>query len=91
MSLPLIFTPEATQDVLNAYRYHKKIDQELADKFNLSLKKEVNLIETFPESSPKVYKNFRRLILHTFSYAVFYTIEATHIRIFCSDSSTSIF
>lgn len=82
MSFSVVFAPEAVTDTLDAYNYYKAIDPDLAERLENKLIQQINSIQKHPKSSPVAYKHFRRSLLNTFPYALFYTIEENHIRIF---------
>ncbi len=78
----IIFSPEATREVMDAYKYYKDIDSELALRFKNILEMSANHIRNNPKGHPIVYKHFRRKLISEFPYALFYSIEPGEIRVF---------
>jgi plasmid stabilization system protein ParE len=81
MSMAVITSPEAEDDIRQIHNYYSKIDYSLAERFLNDLHEQFKTVSNHPEAFPVVYKNYRRTLLDTFPYAVFYTVEKDHLYV----------
>jgi plasmid stabilization system protein ParE len=71
MSMAVITSLEAENDIRQIHKYYSEIDYSLAERFLDVLHEQFRTISNHPEAFPVVYKNYRRTLLNTFPYAVF--------------------
>lgn len=67
--------PAAQEDVREAASWYGERDAALGQQFVSALSDGIAQIVQFPESSPRVHGEIRRLLLHRFPYCVFYLVE----------------
>ena len=81
MSLDGFLRPHARRDLEAAAAWyedrHEALGSEFIDEFLLC----VDRIEGNPESFPLVDADVRRALLHRFPYAIYYSVEPTHIQV----------
>ena len=82
MNRRLIVTPEALEEVLEIYSYHKRIDQALADRFDKELDVCFNLITRNPTGYQIRRKNYRHIMLRKFKYRVVYALIGQNVVVF---------
>lgn len=80
--------PEAELDALEAASWYGSERDGLGMEFLGELREALARIEEAPQRFPRVFKDFRRAILHRFPFGVFFIVEAesavvlaiTHLR-----------
>lgn len=72
MTRPLVLTPAAEKDVVEAHRWFKKRNPGRALYFLKSVDDAFTSIERKPELYARIYRNVRRALLQGFPYGVFY-------------------
>lgn len=76
------YFPKATEDeYLEILRGYALESETLRDEFDAELKREIALIEQFPEAAPVVGRAVRRKVLRRFPYSLFYVIESDRLRV----------
>lgn len=81
MTYEIIFRSCAEKDIIDAINWYETKVNGLGHRFLLSLDATLQIISRNPEAFPKVYKEFRRALLHRFPYGVFYLVENKRIII----------
>jgi plasmid stabilization system protein ParE len=81
VSLQLIVSREAREDVRAAVSYLRDISPRLPVRFGIELETAYASILDHPQLYPLVYKNFRRALLNRFPYSVFYVVEPSVLLI----------
>jgi len=77
----LVVSREARTDVAEAVAWFRNRSPQLPDRFRTALESVYQSIVEHPEMHPVVYRRFRRALLHTFPYSVFYVIDPAKILI----------
>jgi len=72
MNLPVIFRPEAEEDVQEIYQWYESQQPGLGEEFIRILREKLDIVRDHPELFALIYKNVRRIILSKFPYLVFY-------------------
>jgi hypothetical protein len=71
MSLPLIITPEAEDDLADAGRWYERQRTGLGERFILCVEAVLDHIRRLPEAATEVYPGLRRVVVPQFPYGVF--------------------
>ena len=69
MTLPVVWTPEANEDLLDARAWYDNIGPDLGGRFALAVEATVDAIAEHPLQFPVVYRNRRRAGVRRFPYA----------------------
>jgi plasmid stabilization system protein ParE len=75
VTVRLLVTLEARADIAEAATWLGDVSPSLRPRFAEELEKVYASILEHPQMYPKVYRNFRRALLHTFPYSIFYVVE----------------
>ncbi|HEY6370067.1 MAG TPA: type II toxin-antitoxin system RelE/ParE family toxin [Candidatus Sulfotelmatobacter sp.] len=75
MTLPVVWTPEANQDLLEARAWYDNIRLELGERFALTVDSAVETIAEQPLQFPVVYRNRRRAGVRRFPYGIFFEVR----------------
>ncbi len=79
MTLPLIITPEAEEDLAEAKAWYERKRAGLGEEFVLCVEAALDHIRTTPEAATEVYPGVRRVVLRRFPYGVFYRVDSDQI------------
>ena len=79
MTLPVVWLPEANEDLLEARAWYDNIRRELGDRFALAVEAAVEAITENPMQFPVVYRNRRRAGVRRFPYGIFFEIQEQRI------------
>jgi plasmid stabilization system protein ParE len=71
---PPIFRPAAAADVEDAYRWYEGKRTGLGDEFLAEVSNVIESLVAYPERSPVVRRQTRRVNLRRFPYSIFYRI-----------------
>ena len=75
MSRPLIVRAKAEADIESAFKWYEEQRPGLGADFIRSVDTALASVQREPELYQLVYRNARRVVLHSFPYAVFYIIQ----------------
>lgn len=75
MTLPVVWIPEANDDLLEARAWYDDIRVELGERFALAVEATVEAIAEHPLQFPVVYRNRRRAGVRLFPYGIFFEVE----------------
>lgn len=75
MTLPVVWTPEANEDLLDARAWYVNIRPELGERFALAVETTVEAIADNPLQFPVVYRNRRRAGVRRFPYGMFFEVQ----------------
>lgn len=78
----VIYTPEAGEDVAEAYRWYENREPGLGEDFLRVLAARVSLLRRHPALYPKALDDFHRAPLRRFPYEVFYETKADALVIY---------
>ncbi len=81
MTLPVVWTPEANEDLLEARAWYDNIRPELGERFALAVEATLEAIAEHPLQFPVVYRNRRRAGVRRFPYSVFFEVLENRIVI----------
>ena len=79
MTLPVVWTPEANDDLLDARAWYDNIRTELGERFALSVEATVEAIAERSSQFPVVYRNRRRAGVRRFPYGIFFELREDRI------------
>jgi plasmid stabilization system protein ParE len=72
MTRAFVVRARAEHDIQAAFDWYESQRSGLGEEFLDHLRRTLEILRNYPESSPVLYKNVRRAVLSTFPYAVFY-------------------
>jgi plasmid stabilization system protein ParE len=75
VTLPVVWIPEANDDLLEAHAWYADIRVELGERFALAVEATVQAIAEHPMQFPVVYRNRRRAGVRLFPYGIFFEVE----------------
>ncbi|MCI0460959.1 MAG: type II toxin-antitoxin system RelE/ParE family toxin [Gemmataceae bacterium] len=81
MTLPVVYLPEAQDDIDAAYAYYEQCLAGLGDRFLEALRDCVSRIADAPEMYGIVYQDIRAAPLRRFPYVVYYRVEPDRILV----------
>src|SRR5262245_16203267 len=81
MSLPLIITPEAEDDLADAKARYERQRAGLGERFVLCVEAALDHIRRFPQAATEVYPGVRRVVVRRFPYGVFYRVDPDQIAV----------
>lgn len=79
MTLPVVWIPEANQDLLEGRAWHDNIRPELGECFALAVESAVETITQQPLQFPVVYRNRRRAGVRRFPNGIFFEVQDDRI------------
>ena len=77
MTLPIVWIPEANEDLLEARAWYDNIRPELGERFALAVEAAVEAISEHPMQFPVVYRSRRRAGVRRFPYGIFLRSNST--------------
>ncbi len=75
------FHPLAESELLDAARYYEARSKGLGHSFLAVVRRAIEQIQAFPESSPVVRGGLRRRALRRFPYSLIYAAESSEVKI----------
>ena len=78
----LVVKEEASQEIVNAYRWYENITEGLGERFLNALEGCFNTIDINPTTYQKIYKHQRQAIVKMFPFVVMYEIEDNNIIVY---------
>jgi plasmid stabilization system protein ParE len=82
MAKSIIFLPEALFEAREAYAWYEGREAGLGEDFFRALSGALSYVERNPDTPRAVYRNYRRVLLRRFPYAVFYRNDPDAIHIY---------
>jgi plasmid stabilization system protein ParE len=79
VSHPVVWTPEANEDLLDARAWYDNIGPDLGERFALAVEATVEAVAEHPTQFPVVYRNRRRAGVRRFPYSVFFELQEHRI------------
>jgi plasmid stabilization system protein ParE len=73
---PVIFTPRARTELIDAQDWYENEVSGLGRRFRAAVDAVVQRMSANPRQFPVIYKNVRRALLRRFPYALMFVIEA---------------
>ena len=81
MTLPLIITPEAEEDLAEARAVYERKREGLGEEFVLCVEAALDHIRRVPAAATEVYPGVRRVVVRRFPYGVFYRVDPDQIAV----------
>ena len=81
MSLPLIITADAEEDLAEAKAWYERKRKGLAEEFLLCVEAALDQIRRVPAAATEVYPGVRRVVVRRFPYGVFYRADPDQIAV----------
>jgi plasmid stabilization system protein ParE len=79
VTLPVFWTPEANQDLLEARTWYDNVRSELGERFALAVETTVEAIAEHPLQFPVTYQSRRRAGVRRFPYGIFFEVQQNRI------------
>ena len=79
MTLPVVWTPEANEDLLDARAWYDNIRPQLGERFALAVDATVEALADHPLQFPIVHRGRRRAGVRRFPYGIFFEVEEHRI------------
>jgi len=79
VTLSVVWTPEANEDLLEARSWYDAIRPELGERFALAVEAAVEAIAQHPFSFPSVHRERRRAGVRRFPYGLFFEVQEQRI------------
>jgi len=79
VTLPVFWTPEANQDLLDARTWYDNVRPELGERFALAVETAVEAIADHPLQFPITYQSRRRAGVRRFPYGMFFEVQNNRI------------
>jgi plasmid stabilization system protein ParE len=79
VTLQVVWTPEANEDLLEARAWYDNIRPELGERFALAVEATVEALAEHPLQFPVVYRNRRRAGVRRFPYGLFFDVQDNRI------------
>ena len=79
MTLPVFWTPEANQDLLDARTWYDNVRPELGERFALAVETTVEAIAEHPLQFSVIYQSRRRAGVRRFPYGIFFEAQDNRI------------
>lgn len=83
MVADLVISPEAEQDVADAYAWYERQRVGLGEEFLSCVDACIQAIRRAPELSAVVHEDYRRALVRRFPYAVFYEFLHGAVTVYC--------
>lgn len=77
----IIFKPEASFDLAEAYEWYEQRDPGLGTEFMRAVESCMHQIERYPKMYPLVHKNVRQTLTRRFPYSIFYIVQGDAIYV----------
>ena len=75
MTLPVLWTPEANEDSLEARAWYDNIRLEPGERFALAVEATVETLAEHPLQFPLAYRSRRRAGVRRFPYGIFFEVQ----------------
>ena len=75
MTLPVVWIPEANEDLLEARAWYDNVRRDLGDRFALAVEERLKEIAQHPMQFPIVYRSLRRAGVRRFPYGIFFEVH----------------
>jgi plasmid stabilization system protein ParE len=79
VTLPVVWIPDANEDLLEARAWYDSIRPELGERFALAVEATVEAVAERPLQFPVVYRDRRRAGVRRFPYGMFFEVEERRI------------
>lgn len=79
MTVPVVWIPEAIEDLLEARAWYDNIRPQLGERFALAVEWAIEAIAEHPLQFPVVYRSRRRAGVRRFPYGLFFEVQEQRI------------
>lgn len=79
MTLPVVWTPEANEDLLEVRAWYDNIGPQLGDRFALAVEATIQAISEGPLQFAVVHRGRRRAGVRRFPYGIFFEVQEHRI------------
>jgi plasmid stabilization system protein ParE len=79
VTLPVFWTPEANQDLLDARTWYDNVRPELGERYALAVEATVEAIAEHSLHFPVIYQGRRRAGVRRFPYGIFFEVQDNRI------------
>jgi plasmid stabilization system protein ParE len=79
VTLPVVWIPEASHDLLEARAWYDNIRPELGERFVVTIEATVEAIAEHPMQFPVVYRSRRRAGVRRFPYGIYFDVQECRI------------
>jgi len=79
VTLPVVWIPEANEDLLEARAWYDNIRPELGERFALAVEATVEAMAEHPMQFPVVYRSRRRAGVRLFPYGILFEVHENRI------------
>lgn len=79
MRLPVVFRPEARDELDEAYEWYERRQSGLGEALLTAVRDTLERIQARPESFALLYRDIRRGLTRRFPYGIFYRVEPERI------------
>ena len=79
MTLPVVWTPEANEDLLEARAWYDNIRPHLGERFAQAVQAAVESLAEHPLQFPVVYRSRRRAGVRRFPYGILFEVQQRRI------------
>ena len=77
--LPVVWIPEAKEDLLEAIAWYDNIHARLGERFALAVEATIEATAEHPSQFPDVHRDHRRAGVRRFPYGIFYEVQEERI------------
>ena len=81
MTRRFVLCPRAERDVQSTFEWYESQRPGLGEEFLVSLRERLEMVRSFPEAFPVIYRDVRRAVVSRFPYLVFYTVRPTRVAV----------
>jgi len=81
VSLPIIFRPEALDDLAEAFQWHETQRSGLGAEFMAAVDAKLEQVQAGPNQFPRARGLIRRAIVHRFPYGIFFVAHSEFINV----------
>ena len=79
MTLPVVWIPEANEDLLEAWGWYDNIRPDLGQRFAQAIEATVEALAEHPLQFTVVFQNRRRAGVRRFPYGIFFEVQADRV------------
>jgi plasmid stabilization system protein ParE len=79
VTLPVVWTPEANEDLLEARAWYDNIRPQLGERFAQAVQAAVESLGEYPLQFPVVYRSRRRAGVRRFPYGILFEVQQRRI------------
>lgn len=81
MTRRFVLRPRAENDIQSGFDWYESQRPGLGDEFLAAVREKLEAVDSFPESSPVIYRDVRRAVVSRFPYLIFYVVRPAHVSV----------